>query len=151
MSFKEIKTQEELDAVIADRLNRQKEMLLKNFSDYEDIKSENNALKEEIANLKNSTQEFLTKEETDKQTINDLNKKIQRYELNEIKTKIALENNLPITIASRLYGTDRESITKDAKELALFFNMNGILPMKSVENHNIDDKDASYKKLLENL
>lgn len=50
--FKPITTQEEFNSAIAERLNRQKESILKDYSDYDDLKKENESLKHELSDTK---------------------------------------------------------------------------------------------------
>ena len=79
-----------------------------------------------------------------------LNTKIKGYELNSMRMKIALENGIPYHLADRLKGEDEESITRDAKIMSEFVSKGKpAAPLKSTEPKI--GKDASYKKLLENM
>lgn len=151
MEFKAITTQEELDKIIADRLKRQKENILKEYADYEQVKKERDSFQNELIELKKSAETFNTEKENHSKEIDALNTKIKGYELNSMRMKIALENNIPYSLADRLKGDDEESLIKDAKSLSEFVSKNkAVAPLKSSEP-KIDIKDASYKKLLGNI
>ncbi|MGM0143753.1 hypothetical protein IGJ94_000280 [Enterococcus sp. AZ153] len=149
MTFKIIETQEELDRIIQERLNREKEK----FADYDAIKTHNAELENEIGTLKSTIEETNAATKTHEQTVADLNKKIAEYETASLRTRIALQNGLPIDLADRLVGDDEESIKADAERLAGFVGKKQQTPppMKSTEKPLEEGKDVSYKNLIENL
>lgn len=147
--FKAIETQEELDRIIQDRLNRQKEKL---SSDYDEIKKKYAQLEKENGTLKQTVEESKNAAANHKQELSELNAKITSYETANLKTKIALENGLPIDFADRLMGTDEASLKADAEKMAGFIKSGApVPPLKSAEPIIIDDKTAAYKKLIEGL
>lgn len=149
--FKAITTQEELDAVIKDRLARQKESIEKEYADYAELKEQNTSLQAEIGTLKNSLSETNKKYENYDKDLSDRDAKIAEYETANLRTKIALQNGIPFDLAGRLVGDDEESITADAKRLAeLVGNKEPVAPLKDVEPI-VEGKDGAYKNLLENL
>ncbi len=72
MTFKTIETQEELDRIIQERLNREKEK----FSDYDAIKTRNAELENEVGTLKSTIEETNAATKSHEQTVADLNKKL---------------------------------------------------------------------------
>nr|DAN04159.1 MAG TPA: protein of unknown function (DUF4355) [Caudoviricetes sp.] len=151
MEFKAITTQEEFDKAIAERLKRQKESIFKEFEDYEQIKKERDNLQNELIELKKTSETYVAEKENHSKELEELNNKIKDYELNNMRMKIAIENNIPYSLADRLKGDDEESLANDAKSLAEFVSKNkNVAPLKSTEP-KVDVKNASYKKLLENL
>ena len=151
MEFKAITTQEEFDKTIADRLKRQKENILKEYEDYEQVKKERDSFQNELIELKKSVETFNAEKENHSKEIEALNTKIKGYELNSMRMKIALENGIPYSLADRLKGDDEESLTKDAKALSEFVSKNKpVAPLKSSQT-KIHIKDASYKQFLGNL
>lgn len=151
MEFKAITTQEEFDKAIAERLKRQKESIFKEFEDYEQIKKERDNLQNELIELKKTSETYVAEKENHSKELEELNNKIKDYELNNMRMKIAIENNIPYSLADRLKGDDEESLANDAKSLAEFVSKNkNVAPLKSTEP-KVDGKNASYKKLLENL
>lgn len=151
MEFKIIETQEEFDKAIQERLNRQKESIEKQYADYAEIKERNTTLETEVETLKTTLAETNEKYTNYDKDIAGLNAKIAGYETANMRTRIALQHNIPYDLASRLVGEDEESIAADAKKLAeLVGHKNPVAPLKDVEPP-IDEKDGAYKSLLENL
>lgn len=149
MTFKKIETQEELDRIIQERLNREKEK----FSDYDAIKTRNAELENEIGTLKSTLEETNAATKSHEQIVANLNVKIADYETANLRTKIALQNGLPIDLADRLVGTDEESIKADAERLAGFIGTKQQTPppLKNTEKPLEGGKDGAYKNLIENL
>ena len=159
--FKTIETQEELDRSIGELLARQKEKygdydeLKQKAADYEkletrvtELETENGALKSAAETSKASAEDY------DKQ-IEDLKKQVAGYETASLRTRIALQNGLPIDLADRLVGDNEEAIKADAERLAGFMKRTEpIAPMKSNEPTlptDEDDKRAIYRDMVQNL
>lgn len=113
MPFKTIETQEELDGIIRDRLERAEKK-------YEGYMST-----EDVQKLKD-TYEATAKAEAEKYT--DLEKerdglltKVKGYEVGMLKTKVALQNGLPVGATDFLSGETEEELTESAKKLATMF------------------------------
>ena len=148
MTFKAIETQEELDQIIQERLSREKGKL----ADYDKIKTRNAVLETEVDALKSTIEETNNAAKTHEQTIADLNKQIAEKETVNLRTRIALQNGLPIDLADRLVGDDEESIKADAERLASFVSKKQTPPpLKNTENNLGEGKDGAYKNLIENL
>lgn len=150
--FKAIETQEELDKIIQDRLNRQKESLEKQFADYDQLKTRNEELESEVGALQTTINETNEKAKSYDTTISDLNAKISGYETANLRTKIALQNGLPLDLADRLVGEDEESLNADAQRFAGFVKPAApVPPLKDTEPTTPDSKEGAYKNLVENL
>ena len=113
MAFKVIETQEELDNIIKNRIERVRK-------DYDGYMSA-----EDVQKLKD-TYETKVKEDGDKYTTlekekNDLMAKVKGYEVNALKTKVALAINLPMGATDFLKGETEEELTESAKALATMF------------------------------
>lgn len=148
MTFKAIETQEELDRIIQERLSREEGK----FADYDEIKTRNAALETEVDALKSTIEETNNAAKTHEQTIADLNKQIADKETVNLRTRIALQNGLPIDLADRLIGSDEESIKADAERLAgLVSKKQTPPPLKNTENNLGEGKDGAYKKLIQGL
>ena len=149
--FKVITTQEEFDAAIADRLKRQKETIEAKYVDYDQVHAENARLKQELADNKTALEKSSADMGSLTSQIEELTGKVSGYELEKLKTTIALQNGIPYSLAGRLTGTTEEDILADAKSLAEYVN-NGqvqVAPLKDIEPGG--DKDSGYKSLLQNL
>ena len=123
MAFKTIETQEELDAIIRERLERAEKK-------YEGYMSA-----EDVQKLKD-TYEETTKAETEKYSAlekekEDLMNKVKGYEVGTLKTKVALANGLPIGVTDYLKGETEEELTESAKVLSSMFTPN--VPPKQKE------------------
>lgn len=134
MPFNPINTQEEFDAAIKDRLERERGK----YADYEDLKTQVSTL--------------TTERDTAKQQLADANDKIAKYETDSVKTRIAREKGIPAEMAHRLTGSTEEEIAKDADAMAQIFQAaKGAPPLFDGSQPVGDDKDAGLKKLLQNL
>lgn len=132
--FKPINTQEEFDAAISARLERERGK----YADYED-------LKQQVTKL-------TTERDTANQQLADANAKITKYETDSVKTRIAREKGIPAEMASRLTGETEEEIMQDADTLAQIFKASkGTAPLFDNSQPVGDDNDAALKQLLQNL
>ena len=118
--FKTIETQEELDAVIKDRLSRNtKTVTAEVTKQYEGYISADDAAKskekfeKEIEKLKAQ----ITEKDT---SIADLTAKNTAYETAAVKAKIAREYGIPAELADRLSGSNEEEYKADAEALSKF-------------------------------
>lgn len=146
--FKAIETQEQLDRIISERLNREREK----FSDYESLKGEKENLEKQISEMNASLEQTNSNKKTYEQQIEELNGKVKSYEIKNLKTKIALENGIPLDFANRISGDDEKAIKEDAQKIASFFkSQDPTPPLKDTEPTNVNGEDAGYKSLLENL
>lgn len=150
--FKVIETQEELDKIIQARLDRQKESLEKQFADYDQLKTRNEELEDEVVNLRTTINDTNEKAENYDTVISDLNAKISSYETANLRTKIALQNGLPIDLADRLVGEDEESLNADAQRFAGYVKPAApVPPLGSYEPPLDNNEDSAYKSLIKNL
>lgn len=146
--FKVIETQEELDAIIKNRLERLKEK----YSDYDEIKALAVQVQDENSSLKSALETSKQETESSNKQIADLEAKISGYETENLRTRIALQNGLPFDLADRLQGTDEESLKADAERLASFIKPIGhVAPMRNLEPALEKNEDTSYKNLVQGL
>lgn len=145
--FKPIETQEALDAVIRDRLERQKKTVTAEVAkQYEGWVSPEDAKKsaDQIAALTAKISESETK-------IADLTAKNSAYEISSVKMKVAHETGLPYELADRLSGTTEEEIRKDADALSKFASPRQATPSFSSETPVGSTADAAYRALAHDL
>lgn len=134
MPFNPINTQEEFDAAIKDRLERERGK----YADYEDLKTQVSTL--------------TTERDTALQQVADRDAKIAKYETDSVKTRIAREKGIPAEMAHRLTGNTEEEIAQDADAMAkIFQEAKGAAPLFDNSQPVGDDKDAALKQLLQNL
>lgn len=133
-TFTPINTQEEFDAAIRDRINRERQK----YADYD-------TLKEQVGTL-------TTERDTFKQQVDERDAKIRKYETDSVKTRIAAEKGLPASMASRLTGETEEEITQDADSLAqIFRTAKGPAPMFEGGNSGGNDTDAAIRQMLQGM
>lgn len=148
--FKIIETQEQLDAIIGDRLKRQVETLEKKYSDYlspDDFKSKTESLNAQIATLGNALEEAKKQPEELNKKITELTGQLKKYETDSVKNRIASEFGLPLEIANRLAGETEEDIRKDAESFKKYFAK----PAPLAKDSGATGTDAAYRELLSTL
>lgn len=134
MPFNPINTQEEFDAAIRDRLERERSK----YADYEDLKTQVGTL--------------TTERDTYKQQVDERDAKIRTYETNSVKMRIAQEKGIPAEMALRLNGETEEDIAKDADSVAQIFRASkGAAPLFDPSVPTGNETDAALKQMLQNL
>ena len=96
--FKVIETQEQLNAIIKARLDREKEK----YADYDQLAEKIKELETEKIKLEETIK---TQKETDKgyvSKIAELEQTISGWESKALKQKVAIKHNLPFDLADRL-------------------------------------------------
>lgn len=152
--FKTIETQEELDRIIGERLSRQKEK----FADYEDLKSSVKKLEQKNADLlqaiDNNNQllkereEILTAKETE---FSELQKVVDGYKFNQLRTQVALKYGIPYELAERLQGADEESLQADAEKLSALMKPKPTAPLKEQEPVVGEERTNAMRQMLRDL
>ena len=136
--FKAIETQEQLDAIIGERIRRAESKAAEKYADYDSVKHQNDELTAQIADL---TKQIKAKDEAisgNKEIVDNLNAKIKDYETRSVKTRIAHEVGLPYQLADKLSGEDEDAIREDAKKMASFIKTPAA-PIGSVEPTHEDE------------
>lgn len=109
MAFTPINTQEELDAIITARVERERTAVAKQYADYEDLKKQNETLKQQLADSKTSAAD------ADKR-IAELTTQIKGFETDALKLKVAQEIGVPLSLRDRLQGNTEDEIREDAQK-----------------------------------
>lgn len=152
--FKVIESQEELDSIIKDRLDRNTKKItaevtkqFEGFISPDDVAKSRKSLEEKI--------EELTKEITAKDTsIADLTAKNNEYATAAVKAKIAREYGIPAELADRISGTNEDEYKADAEALAKFVAAGKpTAPMYNGEHNvgNMTSVDAGLLSALNTL
>lgn len=147
--FKVIETQEQLNAIIKARLDREKEK----YADYDQLAEKIKKLETENTNLKQTITEKETSESTTANKIADLEKDVTTWKQKSLKQQIAMKNGLPFDLADRLQGDSEESLNEDAERLASLVNVkNYTQPLADKEpNLEINSVDAAWRDVVKNL
>ena len=161
MSFKPITTQEELDAVLKNRLERAEEK----YSNYmspekvEELKASyaGYASPSEVEKIRNGFSSYTSPDDLEKikseynTQLANLQAENTTLKTSALKTSIISEMNLPASLASRLQGSNEEELRKDAKLLSEVFQANNQtqpLPLGG-QDSNYDKGDATKGALRE--
>lgn len=131
--FKPIETQEQLDAIISDRIARAKKSAAEEYADYNDIKTANAEYEKQIAQLTEQVKGQSTQAEETAKIIADLEAKVNSYETASVKTRIAHETGLPYELATKLSGETEDDIRADAEKMAKLFKHQPAAPMGDPE------------------
>lgn len=147
-AFKPIETQEELNNIIKDRLQRERQSTEKRFEGW--ISPEEHA--KAIAEANKSFDDYKKAHEGDEATIKDLTAKNKAYETASLKSRIAHEVGLSYEWIGRISGEDEKSIRADAESLKKLVGAGQtvVLPTKNPEaNENVSDN--KYKAVLNGI
>lgn len=148
--FIAITSQEQLDQVIKDRLARERESAQKRYADYDELKAASETSAKQISDLQKQLETAAKTGEASLKTIAELTGKVQHYETDSVKTKVALEKGLPYQMASRLNGSTEEEIRKDADAIMGVIGTNkAVAPIKTGEPSQLDEHRSALKEVLE--
>lgn len=147
-NFKPIETQDELNAIIKDRLAREREAANKRFEGF--ISPDEHA--KALASEKKLFDDYKKAHEGDAKTIEDLTARVNGFELDALKTKIAREVGLSYDWVGRIGGTDEKTIREDAENLKRLVGLNSpTLPTKNTEaGQSVDPTTAALREVLNN-
>lgn len=154
-NFKTIETQEELDAIIGERLKRKEESVRAEVAkEYANIIASRDELKtrcetqvEELSKLNEALKESAEKSARYEEENGKLSASVRKYETDSVKTRIAYEEGLPFELAYRLSGETEEDIRKDAKVIASYVNRKKVAPLANNNPGGTDSVTASLKGL----
>lgn len=119
--------------------------------DYEALKSQASTHQTTIQELKDKlaseTEKYKGYETEKTELLNDLS----AYKINELKIRVARDNNIPFELANRLTGETEEDLVNDAKSLSTLVTKNDVLPLKQEGVNDTNAEENAYKNMLENL
>lgn len=148
--FQPINTQEELDRVLASRLQRERDTVTKSFQ------AQITERDEKITGFESTIKDLNKQIETlNGQTgrVAELEAKVREYETASVKTRIARETGLPAELADRLSGADEDAMRADAENLAkLLKTQQAPAPIYRPSGEGANDgKDAALRGLLKQV
>lgn len=149
--FKAIETQEELDAIIGKRLERERKNTAEKYADYDELKAykENSELK--FADVTRALEEANETIKSHASEVETLNSRIKEFETKDFKRKLAVEVGLDISLADRIAGEDEKAMKEDAEALAKVFKASHSQPLATTEKGVPDEKTEGYKQMLKEL
>ena len=119
--FRTIETQEELDRIIGERLEREKSKAEKAT---ESLKTEIESLKKTLSESESKVKTLTETQNGHADEVAKLTSEIASYKLKAIKHEIAHQNGLPYELADRLTGDTEELLRADAETLKGLINTN---------------------------
>lgn len=151
--FTPITTQEELDALIADRLKRKDEQVAKKYGDYDALKERATTYEEKVKEMTKQLEELTSKSQTYDKTVSDLEAKVKGYETADLKRRIATEKGLPAELADRLTGATEEDLGKDAEKLLAIVGQpkKKAAPLGNPELDGGNPADAMWRGMAKSL
>ena len=153
--FKVIETQEQLDAIIGERLKREKETQEKRFSGYispEDLTKNNAEYEKKVGELNKALEDANKKLAEHDKLMAEKDVKIKGYESHSEKTRIAREMGLPYEAVDFLTGEDEAGIRKSAETLKGIVGRQSAPPLASTESAgSSSDSDAVYRTMLQSM
>ena len=154
--FTPITTQEQLEAVLKDRLERQSKKFESEKADLEK-KYSGYMASDDVTKLKQSYEDQIkdlnTKVEAGASVQTELDsakKQIEAQKIDSLRIKTALENGIPYEFADRLKGTTAEELTADAKLFIKSFTKPAwqhTQPAYNGESKDIDAVSARFYEL----
>ena len=147
--FKAIETQEQLNAIIKARLDREKEK----YADYDQLAEKIKKLETENTSLKQTITDKETSESTSLTRISELEKDVIVWKQKSLKQQIAMKNGLPFDLADRLQGDSEESLNEDAERLASLVSVKNYTQPLADKEPNFESKgtDAAWRDVVKNL
>lgn len=156
--FTEIKTQEEFDAAIKDRLERQEKKLGEQYAeklkDYEAKSASYDELQKKYTALEESSKSYSGQIEELTSKLKTAEEKVTTTELNSLKQKVAVEKGIPVSMVDRLVGTTEEELNSDADKFIKAFggtSHSGISIKKTTEEAPKDAKREALRDVLHSL
>lgn len=156
MSFKVIETQEQLDAIIGERVKRAEklaeEKAAEKYADYNSLQDKVKTYEQQVADLSDQLKQGESKLSESMTAREGLEAKVKEFESASLRTKVALETGLPYQLAEKLSGDDEEAIRADAKKLAEFVAKPSA-PMGAAEpdRSNEDPKEAGLLDMARHI
>lgn len=148
-----IEDQAALDAVIKDRLERERNSVTKQYANW--VSPEDNA--KMVEDYKKQIDDINALHAADSEQLKTLTAQVKSYETANLKSKVAHEMGLPYGMASRISGETEEDIRKDAESLKeLIGTTKPQAPQAATEpritqNPEHAVENAAYKKLLSTI
>ncbi len=153
-----IESQEQLDGMFRDRLNRQNEKhsreiseLKAQYSDYETLKEENQGFKSQIETLSTQLSEANEKVKGYDSQIAEKDAAISQYKIDSLKGSIISEMNLPSDAINFLQGSDEESIRANAESLKSLVAAGHKVAPLAVRETSVNSRNDALRQMLSNL
>lgn len=150
--FTPINTQEELDNIIKDRLSRQETKIRGEYAEFDSLKNQAESWASEKEKYEQTIKDSKTKYAELHKQYDEATGKIAQYEIDALKTKVAMESGLPVGLYTYLKGNTEEDIRKSAEELGKYAKAGQRQPMAEPEaDPPKNNEDAIYLKMAKQI
>ena len=155
MAFQVIETQEQLDAIVGERVARAKDSARKEFEGWispDELTKKTADLNTQLGSL-NDQLKTLTDEKTALETkLTEKDGQIAKYETDSVKRKVAREYGLPYEAIEVMQGEDEKAIRKSAELIRNLVGTQSAPPLGNPEVPQQEDGvTAAFKKLNPNI
>lgn len=143
-------SQEELNSIVSERLNKEKEKYDKQVKE---LTTKAEAYEKQIATFTSQLEEINKKVATHESELQERDNKIHEYETQSVKMRVAHEVGIPYELASRLSGTTEEEIKTDAESIKGLLGQTKVVPpLKGTEEvSGGNDLENAFRQLSRNL
>lgn len=149
--FTPIMNQEQFDAAISDRLDRERKKY-EGYTSPKDLDKIRADYDQQINTLNKSIEDNAQKYANYDKEIADRDAKIKGYETASVKARIAHEAGLPYGAAEYLKGDDEKAIKASAEAIKGMFGVRKkAAPMGSSEPSGKETREAAMRSLLQNI
>ena len=146
--FKVINTQEEFDAAIQQRLDRERAK----YSDYETLQEKARRYDELAAkDYEKTLADVRSQLNAANGKVKELTGRAEQAEAQLLKGRVAHEYRLPFELADRLSGSTEDELRKDAETLSRYMGQARTAPLASTEPVAEDANKAALRTALHNL
>ena len=151
--FKIIESQEQLDAIIKGRLEREREKSSVQINELtEKLEKQTAETQKQISELTKALNEAREEKTGFDKIIEEKDAKIKTYELHSVKTQIAHELGLSYEAVDFLQGSSEEEIRKSAESLKdLVGTKTAPLAAEVPVANEKDSKDAALRSMVRNM
>jgi len=153
-NFKVIETQEQLDAIIGERLSRERSKFEDKFKDYispDQLADKTKELTDQIAGLTGQLNDADGKYKDYESKLAERDATIKKYETDSVKTRCLVAAGLSTDFIGRVQGETEEDIQKDVEALKGLVGNRQAPPLKQPDLPPENGVVAAFKKINPNI
>lgn len=155
--FTPITSQEQFDEMVKDRLDRQSKKFEAEKAEYvgkyegylsnDDVTSLKSDYEKKIEELNAQIQNGTEENSSFKSQLEEKENALKKAQLDYLKVKVAIENNVPFSFADRLRGETEEELASDALNFSESFKTKTAQPIYQHDDHDVDGVTQAFKAL----
>ena len=151
--FKPITSQDEFDSMIRSRLERERNKVVEQYSDYDSLKSQVENSQKQIDDLTKALSDANEQKTSIENQLKEKDAVIGKYEIDSLKTKVANEFGLSYEATQFLAGSNEEEIRKTAESLQSLMGKSAPMPMAAAEPVKVtgDETTDAFKQMTKDL